>query len=279
MIDRGDSRVQIVPKIRNLVGYFSGISGHQLLLRLRHQALQYNAKMIKGEAVIYRRHDGFKVCVENQSYFSKYVVLATGFKDKQPKDIDMAALCKQGVIAYCPICDGFDHSDESIGVLVSSSEGFRKLKFLYNFTKRLHVILIRDIPIPSRHIEKIRKLGVKVHVGALENLRFVEKRKNLQVKLHGQKPFEVKMAYVALGMRVSKKAVEHLKKLRRTKDGLILVNSHQETSISGLYAVGDCVKALAQVSVAVGHAAVAATHIHNQLSRKKSIHAEASVHF
>ena len=37
------------------------------------------------------------------------------------------------------------------------------------------------------------------------------------------------------------------------------------TSVPGLYAAGDVVAALNQVSVAVGHAAIAATHIHNSL--------------
>jgi thioredoxin reductase (NADPH) len=45
------------------------------------------------------------------------------------------------------------------------------------------------------------------------------------------------------------------------------VDDHQQTSIDGLYAIGDVVSALNQISVAVGHAAVAATTIHNRLAR------------
>jgi len=43
------------------------------------------------------------------------------------------------------------------------------------------------------------------------------------------------------------------------------VDSHQQTTMPGLYAVGDVVKALNQMSVGVGHAATAATAIHNRL--------------
>jgi thioredoxin reductase (NADPH) len=49
-----------------------------------------------------------------------------------------------------------------------------------------------------------------------------------------------------------------------------MTKSHQETSIHGLYAVGDCVNALAQVSVAIGQAALAATRIHNSLPSQDS---------
>ncbi|HVE51793.1 MAG TPA: hypothetical protein VNB23_00270 [Ramlibacter sp.] len=44
-----------------------------------------------------------------------------------------------------------------------------------------------------------------------------------------------------------------------------MVDSRQRTSVQGLYAAGDVVAALNQLSVAVGHAAIAATAIHNRL--------------
>jgi thioredoxin reductase (NADPH) len=49
------------------------------------------------------------------------------------------------------------------------------------------------------------------------------------------------------------------------KEDELVVNADQMTSVDGLYAIGDVVSALNQISVAVGHAAVAATTIHNVL--------------
>ncbi len=43
------------------------------------------------------------------------------------------------------------------------------------------------------------------------------------------------------------------------------------TSLPGLYAIGDVVNGLSQISVAAGHAAVAATAIHHRL-RKAALH-------
>jgi thioredoxin reductase (NADPH) len=43
------------------------------------------------------------------------------------------------------------------------------------------------------------------------------------------------------------------------------VDEHQQTSVERVYAVGDVVSDLHQLTVATGHAAVAATNIHNQL--------------
>ncbi|MCA1713903.1 MAG: NAD(P)/FAD-dependent oxidoreductase [Gammaproteobacteria bacterium] len=50
-------------------------------------------------------------------------------------------------------------------------------------------------------------------------------------------------------------------------DGELIVDSHLQTTVDGLYAIGDVVNALNQISVAVGHAALAATAIHNRLPR------------
>ena len=47
--------------------------------------------------------------------------------------------------------------------------------------------------------------------------------------------------------------------------GLLRVDARQRTSVEGLYAAGDVVSDLHQISVATAHAAIAATAIHNVL--------------
>ena len=49
------------------------------------------------------------------------------------------------------------------------------------------------------------------------------------------------------------------------ENGELLVDAHMQTTVDGLYAIGDVVSALNQISVAVGHAAIAATAAHNRL--------------
>ena len=44
-----------------------------------------------------------------------------------------------------------------------------------------------------------------------------------------------------------------------------MTDKHQQLGLKGLYAAGDVVAGLDQISVAMGHAAIAATAIHNDL--------------
>ena len=42
------------------------------------------------------------------------------------------------------------------------------------------------------------------------------------------------------------------------------MDEHNQTTVRGLYAAGAIVRGLDQIVVAMGHAAIAATHIHNR---------------
>ena len=51
-----------------------------------------------------------------------------------------------------------------------------------------------------------------------------------------------------------------------SEEGCVFVDSHQRTDVEGLYAAGDVVIGLDQISHAMGQAGVAATTIRNDLS-------------
>ena len=57
---------------------------------------------------------------------------------------------------------------------------------------------------------------------------------------------------------------------RMNESACIVTDPHQETSVPGLYAAGDVVNELNQITVAAAHAAIAATAIHNGLNAEES---------
>jgi thioredoxin reductase (NADPH) len=57
---------------------------------------------------------------------------------------------------------------------------------------------------------------------------------------------------------------------RLGSDGRFIVTEHQETSEPDVWAAGDVVRGLIQISVATGEAAIAATAIHNRLAGRDS---------
>ena len=70
--------------------------------------------------------------------------------------------------------------------------------------------------------------------------------------------------YSMLGIKVRSELAQALG-AASDKEGNLIVDDHLMTSIHGLYAAGDVVSGLNQISVATGHAAIATTAIHNSL--------------
>ena len=71
--------------------------------------------------------------------------------------------------------------------------------------------------------------------------------------------------YCALGCDVHSELATRLG-CEVDKNGFVRTDDHQETSINGVYAIGDMTSGLNQVAVACGQAAVAATAIHRNLA-------------
>ena len=70
--------------------------------------------------------------------------------------------------------------------------------------------------------------------------------------------------YAALGCKARNElAIQAGARLDET--GRLIVDDHQQTSVPGLFAAGDIVRGLNQISTAEGEAAIAATAIHNRL--------------
>ena len=72
------------------------------------------------------------------------------------------------------------------------------------------------------------------------------------------------MIYPAMGADVRSELLVRLG-ARHTPDGFLMVDDKQQSSIPHVYGIGDVVTDLHQISVAFGHAAVAACHAHHSL--------------
>jgi len=110
-----------------------------------------------------------------------------------------------------------------------------------------------------------RKLE-EANVTIVETLARIRRTSESTVTLETEsgKKHEIDVLYPVLGCKVRSDLARSLG-AASTKDGNLIVDDHQRTTIEGLYAAGDVVTDLHQLSVAFGHAAIAATDIHNKL--------------
>lgn len=258
LVDAGTSRALLAPASRNYPGFPGGISGADLLQTLKTQLITYEVAHRREHVTGITRHDGnFCVATTSGDVVARRLLFAAGIRDERPQvEGDHDDAVRAGVIRYCPICDGYESSDQRICVLGPLERALPKARFLHAFTPDVTIALTDAAELKP----EIGKIPYRAFKGAL--LRPVADGILVPFADGGEERFDA--VYPALGADPSAELATVLG--ARTDDaGCLEVDSRNCTSVEGLYAAGDIVSDLHQITVAVGHAAIAATAIHNSL--------------
>jgi thioredoxin reductase (NADPH) len=263
IFDNGESRAALIPESHNYPGFPQGISGRELLRTLRQQAETYDITAIGARITALQRDDaGFVAMFDGHHVRARFVLLATGIVDESPDLPGLKEAVSDGSIRYCPICDGYEATDQRIGVLGHGDDARSKAKFLRTYSKDV-TLLSLDIR-PQENGETARLLR-SARIKAAGPVRAIERNGDeIRTLLRGNQTLSFDVVYPALGCRVRSELATELG-ARTNHVGCLDVDAHQRTTVDGIYAAGDVVSDLHQIAVATGHAAVAATHIHKSL--------------
>jgi thioredoxin reductase (NADPH) len=137
-----------------------------------------------------------------------------------------------------------------------------KSKALFLRTYSSDVVLLCTDEVSEGAVEQAQSEGI-----AVAQLRALEKASDCIVaRLGDGSSTSLDVLYAALGCIVHSDLAAQVG-AQTDKTGCLLVDQHQMTNVAGLFAAGDVVSDLHQISVALGHAAIAATAIHNSLPR------------
>ncbi|MGQ3357011.1 MAG: NAD(P)/FAD-dependent oxidoreductase [Phreatobacter sp.] len=240
VLDRGASRAKLIPLIRNMPGFPDGISGQALLERLTRQLLPYGRQPLSADVLAVQRHaQGFLVTSTHPPVIGRTVIFATGVVDVRPSIAGHDDAVRDGLIRYCPVCDGYEVAGKHVGLLVPPESAASKAQYLRRFTDRLDVQLIE----PRASVEVERRGAGIARVGCGRTWDTL---------------------YAAMGSE-PQSALASALAVALNKSGCILTGDHQQTSAAGVYAVGDVAAGLDQITVAMGQAALAASHINLRL--------------
>jgi thioredoxin reductase (NADPH) len=115
VVDSGESRAAKIPRSRNIPGFPAGISGTDLLERLRAQARRAGIAISPGCVTsIEREDDGFLARVGRRVVRARRVLLATGTTDHVPLPGLSQRATQRGIVRWCPICDGMEALDRKV---------------------------------------------------------------------------------------------------------------------------------------------------------------------
>ena len=263
--DAGNSRASYIPTTRNYPGFPDGISGEELLARLRTQAGNYGAHITTGLVDgLARDGDGFAARSGGEVVRARKVLLATGIVDKAPEMANLREAIDAGCIRLCPVCDGHEVIDRRVAMYGPARDALSHAIFMRTFTRDVTLLVPRgDAPLDAPGRGELERAGIRYLDSPVCEIAMDADRR-ARVRLADDSEERYATVYPVLGCRTRSELALELG-ARTTEAGDIEVDAHQETSVPGLYAAGDVVAALNQLSVAVGHAAIAATRIHNAL--------------
>jgi thioredoxin reductase (NADPH) len=260
LIHTGESRARAIPESHNHPG-FAGISGTALLRRLCEQASGYGVTMRKGKVEqIAKSGDCFAALLDGEIIRARTVLLATGVTDVGPQVPGADEAVLDSVLRFCPICDGYEALDKKILVLGPMRQATAKALFLRTYSASV-AVLPTDEDVGDRQL--LCEAGIELLPA---DSRFAVTSAAFVIQCPNGKALEFDVVYPVLGCEVHSELALAVG-AACTAGGLIKVDAKQATSVEGLYAAGDVVSDLHQLSVAEGHAAVAATAIHNRLPR------------
>lgn len=269
VIDAGDSRAASIPLSRNIAGFPAGIAGDGLLRRMRDHARRFGTTLVSGRvAEVHRADGGFRISGDldgTAPLMARRLLLATGVRNHQPRmrEADHAAALADGRLRYCPICDGYEATDQRIAVLGTGRHALGEALFLRSYSASVTLIAPDGLhQLKAADRARLASAGVALLDGPVADLELVDG--GIEVASpEGRFCFDT--LYPALGSTATSGLASALG-AGMADSGTIIVDRHQRTDVPGLYAAGDVVLGLDQISHAIGAGGIAATTIRNDLA-------------
>lgn len=263
LVDAGDSRAAWIPTSHNFPVFAHGIGGPEMLARQRENLAQYGVTPREARVTGLAKEGGHFVATldDDTPIHARRVLLATGCKDLEPTLPDLPDAVQRGLIRYCPICDGYEARGRKVAVLGHGARGLGEAVFVSRSYSPDVTLLTLGETLSEEDNSRAREHGIRVITARIDALEVEEDR--ISAIRAGGEEHRFETLYSALGLKVRSDLALALG-AEHDEAGALVVDAHCRTTIPGLYAAGDVVRGLNQIVVAMGHAAIAATDIHNR---------------
>lgn len=244
-----ESALKKAHKIDNYYGFEEGTSGQQLFENGIKQAKSLGIEVIEDQVVGLSFGEKLTVTTTKNTYTADSVILATGSSRAVPKIKGIKELEGKGV-SYCAVCDGFFFRGKPLTVLGNGEYAVHEAKELLPLAQSVTIATDgkgMEVDVPEGVAVKTEKIAEIKGEGKVEIIAFENGAEH-----------EASGVFVAMGVAGS---ADLARKIGAETDGnKIVVDENMATNVPGLFAAGDCVGGLLQISKAVSDGAIAGTN-------------------
>jgi thioredoxin reductase (NADPH) len=216
------------------------IAGKSLIQRTRRQLRSLGVPLLKGEVLNLeiQEDETFLIHTANKTIHANNVILALGLKRDAPAIPHLSDYLGKGV-SYCAVCDGFFTQDQAIGIVGKGQSLKEELKVLELYTKQITIFTpeVDNYPYPVVNEPILALQGQDTLEGVTTASQF----------------YPLTSLFVAWGTPGGLELSKKVGIITNNKNELI-VNEHYQTNITHLYAIGDMIPGIKQITKAIADA-------------------------
>jgi thioredoxin reductase len=267
VIDSGLPCNRFTPHSQNFITH-DGEAPASIAGSAKAQVLQYETVTFHEGLAVNGRKMGDRFEIETQggeTFAGKKLIFATGLKDLLP-GIPGFAECWGKTAVHCPYCHGYELRGVKTGILANGDGAFHYAQLISNWTDELLLFTNGPSNLSGEQRRSIDRNGIQVIETEIDRIDHADGQVKAMVgkdsaveavsAIYCSPPFEQHCPIPeTLGCGF-------------TEQGLLEVDSAQQTTVEGVYAIGDCANIRA-ISIAVGSGTLAGAAVNHQLAEEE----------
>ncbi len=258
-------QITLTSAVENYPG-FKSISGSDLALNIYNQVLDLGVNYIYKKACkVEVVNDKIKILTPDAEITANNLIIATG-RSPRKLEVKMEDRLIGNGVSFCATCDSSLYKNKKVAVVGGGTSALEEAVYLSKICDSVTLIHRRDVfTAPEALIETVKSTKniniitnsvvkeFETNDNKLSKIILEDKNKNLT-------EIDVDGCFEYIGQVPNTDIFKDLNIL--DEKGYVNVNDNYETSIPGIYAVGDCIKKdLYQVITACSDGATAANRI------------------
>jgi thioredoxin reductase (NADPH) len=239
------------------------IGGAELAMKFEQHARKFGLEIITDNVTEIYSDGRYKIVkADDDEYRARAVIVATGGNPRHLGVPGEEELAGKGV-SYCAVCDGAFFKEEIIAVVGGGDAAVEEAGFLTKFGKKVYIIHRRDKLRAQKIVQDRAFKNEKLEFiwdSTVEKISGKDKVESVtikNVKTGEARDLSVGAVFPFVGFVPNSNIFRD--EIKRDEIGYIITDEFMETSIKGIWAIGDVRKQLCkQITNAVGDGTTAA---------------------
>ena len=245
---------------------FSKIGGYDLMEKFEEHADMFGIQKFPMEEIqsVDLTSEIKTVTTLNGEFKAKSIIIATGAQSKKLGVEGEKEFVGRGV-SYCAVCDGAFYKDKVVAVVGGGNAAVEEAGYLTKFASKVYLIHRRDELRADKIVQERAFTNEKLEfiydtvVNKINGDGVVKSATIENVKTHEVKDLAIDGIFPYIGFEPN--ADLFTGQVKQDKNGFIMVDEAMQTSVKGVYAIGDVrVTPLRQVITAAADGAIAAVY-------------------